>query len=72
MSPTRAADPFVSWLTAGGEIHADHARTEDALNDRRDEAVIRLMFETAIPLGRARRPSTRRPRLRRTADHDPP
>ncbi|HET7517202.1 MAG TPA: tyrosine-type recombinase/integrase [Actinomycetes bacterium] len=77
---------FASWLTAGGEIHADpfpgikapryepplvepltdtelraliatcavpadHARTEDALNDRRDEAIIRLMFETAIRSG---------------------
>ena len=77
---------FASWLTAGGEMHADpfpgvkaprvepplvepltdaelraliatcavpddHARPEDTLNDRRDEAIIRLMFETAIRSG---------------------
>ena len=81
---------FASWLTAGGEIHADpfpgvkapryepplvepltdgelraliatcavhddHARArtkaEDTLNDRRDGAIIRLMFETAIRSG---------------------
>jgi site-specific recombinase XerD len=77
---------FATWLTAGGEIHADpfpgvkapryepplvepltdaelraliatcavpddHARPEDTLNDRRDEAIIRLMFETAIRSG---------------------
>ncbi|NUQ87620.1 MAG: hypothetical protein HOQ43_04045, partial [Glycomyces artemisiae] len=77
---------FATWLTAGGEFHADsfpgvkapryepplvepftdaelraliatcavpdeHARPEDTLNDRRDEAIIRLMFETAIRSG---------------------
>ena len=81
---------FASWLTAGGEIHADPfpgvkapryepplvepltdgelrallatcavhddragkgARPEDTLNDRRDEAIIRIMFETAIRSG---------------------
>ncbi len=77
---------FASWLTAGGEIHADpfpgvkapryepplvepltddelraliatcavpddHARPEDTLHHRRDEAIIRLMFETAIRSG---------------------
>lgn len=81
---------FASWLTAGGELHADpfpgvkapryepplvepltdtelraliatcavhddHARAGtkagDTLNDRRDEAIIRIMFETAIRSG---------------------
>ena len=32
-------------------VPADHARPEDTLDDRRDEAIIRLMFDTAIRSG---------------------
>ena len=55
----RYEPPLVEPLT-DGELRAliatcavpdDHARPEDTLNDRRDEAIIRLMFETAIRSG---------------------
>ncbi len=55
----RYEPPLVEPLT-DAELHAliatcavphDHVRPEDTLNDRRDEAIIRLMFETAIRSG---------------------
>lgn len=52
----RYEPPLVEPLTDGElraliatcAVHDDHARPEDTLNDRRDEAIIRIMFETAI------------------------
>jgi site-specific recombinase XerD len=38
-------------LIATCAVPDDHARPDDTLNDRRDEAIIRLMFETAIRSG---------------------
>lgn len=44
-------DAELRALIATCAVPADHARPEDTLDDRRDEAIIRLMFETAIRSG---------------------
>ena len=44
-------DTELRALIATCAVAADHARPEDTLNDRRDEVIIRLMFETAIRSG---------------------
>ena len=44
-------DAELRALLATCVVSDDHARPEDTLNDRRDEAIIRLMFETAIRSG---------------------
>lgn len=44
-------DAELRALIATCAVPDDHARREDTLNDRRDEAIIRLMFETAIRSG---------------------
>lgn len=44
-------DAELRALIATCAVSDDHARLEATLNDRRDEAIIRLMFETAIRSG---------------------
>lgn len=44
-------DAELRALIATCAVPDEHARAEGALNDRRDEAIIRLMFETAIRSG---------------------
>jgi len=44
-------DAELRALIATCNVADDHVRPEDTLNDRRDEAIIRLMFETAIRSG---------------------
>ncbi|WP_460818742.1 tyrosine-type recombinase/integrase [Nocardioides korecus] len=44
-------DAELRALIATCAVSDDHARPEDTLNHRRDEAIIRLMFETAIRSG---------------------
>ena len=44
-------DAELRALLATCAVSDDHARLEATLNDRRDEAIIRLMFETAIRSG---------------------
>jgi Phage integrase family len=44
-------DAELRALIATCAVPDDHTRPEDTLNDRRDEAIIRLMFETAIRSG---------------------
>lgn len=44
-------DAELRALIATCAVSDEHARADGALNDRRDEAIIRLMFETAIRSG---------------------
>ena len=80
MKAPRVQPPLVEPLT-DAELRAliktcavsdTAASVETTLHHRRDEAIIRLMFETAIRSGRTRGSSARRHRHRGPADHDPP